>query len=201
MIPEFCQYCGTVLSIRHDCQDIIKKQLENISPAERFTYGGLGWTVLKHDAEGGTLAITTKIVGERAFGGDCNNWIESSLRAHLNDCIGVDGFLGKLLTNGASLGSFLGIVSDLTADNGETDYGTASDLIALLTCNLFRKFRLIIPPADNWYWTLTPIGYAANSSEVRVVIKRGVLGEAYIRSDFVGVRPLCRLKSEIFVSV
>ena len=37
-----------------------------------------------------------------------------------------------------------------------TDYGTATDKIALLSDKLYRMFRGIIPRVDAWCWNLTP---------------------------------------------
>jgi len=93
---------------------------------------------------------------------------------------------------------FLLITSDLTADNGQTDYGTSEDYIALLSCDLYRKHREIIPPVGNWYWTLTPM--ASNSRSARLVFSSGTLSNGSAFIGVIGVRPLCRLKSEILVS-
>ena len=83
-----------------------------------------------------------------------------------------------------------------------TDYGTATDKIALLSDKLYRMFRGIIPRVDAWCWNLTPWTCDASySCVVRVVDSSGAMGwnGAYCGNS--GVRPLCYLKSEILVSV
>ena len=83
-----------------------------------------------------------------------------------------------------------------------TDYGTATDKIALLSDKLYRMFRGIIPRVDVWCWNLTPWTCdASNSYSVRRVNSSGAMRwlNAYYGRD--GVRPLCYLKSEILVSV
>lgn len=83
-----------------------------------------------------------------------------------------------------------------------TDYGTATDKIALLSDGLYRQFRQFIPQAETWCWTLTP--WTCNpeyNAFVRYVLSSGTLdyGNAYY-GDW-GVRPLCYLESSILVSV
>ena len=92
--------------------------------------------------------------------------------------------------------------SDLTADDGMTDYGTATDKIALLSDKLYRMFRGVIPRVDAWCWNLTPWTCDPEYSySVRSVYSSGAMiwRNAYSGSN--GVRPLCYLKSEILVSV
>ena len=84
-----------------------------------------------------------------------------------------------------------------------TDYGTATDKIALLSDKLYRMFRGIIPRVDVWCWNLTPwTCEASNSCHVRGVNSSGAMDwHGACSGDYGGVRPLCYLKSEILVSV
>lgn len=65
-------------------------------------------------------------------------------------------FLDALIAEGADRAAFLDLETDLTADDGMTDYGTATDKIALISDGLYRKFRALIPKIGCWWWTLTP---------------------------------------------
>ena len=157
------------------------KKISQIETGGRFLYGGVEWVKLY--AGDGIVAISTEPVFERAFDEDNkNDWRSSSLRRELN-------------------GAFLDWESDLTADDGMTDYGTATDKIALLSDKLYRMFRGIIPRVDAWCWNLTPwTCEASDSYNVRYVHSSGAVNwyGAYVGN---GVRPLCYLKSEILVSV
>ena len=83
-----------------------------------------------------------------------------------------------------------------------TDYGTATDKIALLSDKLYRMFRGIIPRVDAWCWNLTPWTCdASDSFNVRLVLSSGALDWDFAYFGVYGVRPLCYLKSEILVSV
>jgi len=175
------------------------RQLKTLERGTQFHYGGRQWTALEHDDGGGTLCITTELTGHSAFGDDGNaDWRQSSLRAVLNDIKG--GFFADLRKSVGHMSDFLPITSNLTADNGQTDYGTSEDYIALLSCDLYRKHREAIPPVGDWWWTLTPCATSSRSSRsARCVNSDGDLfnGAAF---NGIGVRPLCRLESEILVS-
>lgn len=134
------------------------KKISQIETGGRFLYGGVEWVKLY--AGDGTVAISAEPVFERAFDEDNkNDWRSSSLRRELNGA-----FLDALVAEGADRAAFLDWESDLTADDGMTDYGTATDKIALLSDKLYRMFRGIIPRVDAWCWNLTPWTCDASSS-------------------------------------
>ena len=171
------------------------KKISQIETGGRFLYGGVEWVKLY--AGDGTVAISAEPVFERAFDeNNKNDWRSSSLRRELNGA-----FLDALVAEGADRAAFLDWESDLTADDGMTDYGTATDKIALLSDKLYRMFRGIIPRVDAWCWNLTPWTCDASySHRVRHVDSSGAMGWHYACSGYYGVRPLCNLKSSILVS-
>lgn len=146
------------------------KKISQIETGGRFLYGGVEWVKLY--AGDGTVAISAEPVFERAFDEDNkNDWRSSSLRRELNGA-----FLDALVAEGADRAAFLDWESDLTADDGMTDYGTATDKIALLSDKLYRMFRGIIPRVDAWCWNLTPWTCdASNSYDVRYVHSSGAM--------------------------
>lgn len=144
------------------------KKISQIETGGRFLYGGVEWVKLY--AGDGTVAISAEPVFERAFDeNNKNDWRSSSLRRELNGA-----FLDALVAEGADRAAFLDWESDLTADDGMTDYGTATDKIALLSDKLYRMFRGIIPRVDAWCWNLTPWTCDASySCNVRGVYSSG----------------------------
>ena len=186
-----------------------KVRLADVNPGEFFYFGGYDWVKLDtlSDLTGieTSLCLTKGIVREKAFDeGNCNDWRKSTLRKWLNDdgSDSNDGFLYQLIENEGKGATLYKITSDLTADDGMRDYGFSEDYIALLSCDLYRKYRDVIPPVDDWYWTLTPWTCSAgNSISVRVVYSDGALSHYSAYYGNRGLRPLCNLSSEIFVSV
>lgn len=173
------------------------KKLAELKLGAHFMYGGVEWVKFE-DIGAGTLCLSAGVLFHRVFDEEnCNDWRKSSLRRELNGA-----FLDALVAEGADRGAFLDWESDLTADDGMTDYGKATDKIALRSDALCRKYREITPPVDAWCWNLTPWTcdheYSCN---VRFVNSSGALGSHYACSGSGGVRPLCYLKSEISVPI
>nr|DAX63401.1 MAG TPA: hypothetical protein [Caudoviricetes sp.] len=156
---------------------------------ERFVRGGIEFVALGME-QGGVLAVAAKrLEDEMAYDENgYNDWRKSSLRKYLNEEF-VKNF---------DKGDLLPFVSDLTSDDGMTDYGTSEDFVALLSDNLYRKYRKFMPQYDTWVWTITPWschpGYA--SSE-RTVGTSGALYH-YGASYGHGVAPACIFNPEIF---
>ena len=173
------------------------KKLAELKLGAHFMYGGVEWVKFE-DIGAGTLCLAAEPVFLRAFDEEnCNDWRKSSLRRELN---GV--FLDALVSEGANRAAFLDWESDLTADDGMTDYGTATDKIALRSDALCRKYRDITPHVDAWCWNLTPWTCDASSScIVRYVDSSSALRWVSAYNGDRGVRPLCYLKSEISVSI
>lgn len=148
------------------------KKLAELKPGDRFMYGGVEWVKFE-DIGAGTLCLAAEPVFLRAFDEEnCNDWRKSSLRRELNGA-----FLDALVAEGADRAAFLDWESDLTADDGMTDYGTATDKIALRSDALCRKYREITPPVDEWCWNLTPWTCdASDSYRVRGVHSSGAMG-------------------------
>ena len=148
----------------------------------RVTYGGVKWVVL--DARPNmSLCLAEDVLKDEngevrymAFDTDNkNDFAASSVRAFLN-------------------GDFL---EELAAD-----YGTDSEKIGLITDQMYRAFRKIIPKASEDYWTCTPFSTERNGykSFVRYVNTSGALNNNNAYYGYRGVRPLCALKSDILVS-
>ena len=123
-----------------------KIKIKNLRSGERFEFCGFEW-VLLGDEQSGKLAVMADIIDEYPFDkNNKNDWRKSSLRAELNE-----KFIKKLDTD-----ALLSFVSDLTADDGLKDYGTSEDLVFLLSCDLYRKYRVVMPKYNTWVWTITP---------------------------------------------
>ncbi len=175
----------------------MKKKLNALKPGARFIYGGVDWALLELKGNE-AVAITAGCVYQRAFDRDnANDWRRSSLRKELNG-----EFLTILISEGADPAAFMEFESDLTADDGMTDYGTAWDKIALISCDLYREYRALIPKIGCWWWTLTPWTCDPEYSfSVRSVASSGAMSRDSAYYGYWGVRPLCHLQSDILVSV
>ena len=156
---------------------------------ERFVRGGIEFVALGME-QGGVLAVAAKrLEDEMAYDENgCNDWRKSSLRKYLNEEF-VKNF---------DKGDLLPFVSDLTSDDGMTDYGTSEDFVALLSDNLYRKYRKFMPQYDTWVWTITPWScLPGNANLERSVNTSGAL-YFNVASYGRGVAPACIFNPEIF---
>jgi hypothetical protein len=145
---------------------------------------------------GDYFAITADIADDLQFndkGGDgSNNWARSELRRYLNN-----DYIDHMEINTKHL---VKTRSDLTADNGDTKYGTCEDFVTLLSCDQYRKYRELVPRYSDYVWTLTPWSCSVGSaSNVRGVIPSGALYGNYATNSL-GVAPACTFNHEILIA-
>lgn len=150
-------------------------------PGETFTVEGIEFVALGIE-QGGLLAVTKEPIGEYPFDEDgCNDWRQSSIRRFLNE-EWITKF-GKAM--------LLPFVSDLTADDGMTDYGTSEDYAFLLSDALHRKYRDVLPNYDEWWWHLTPwTCVPSGATNVRDSYTSGTLSSHIARHTFGAVSGL-----------
>lgn len=152
--------------ISHETLEILRKKLckrfpeediTSLQPGEHFNFKGYEWVCLDPEhKDNGVLAIMAKPWGDEIMfypnknyaddKGNWNNYKTSNIRELLTNQLKIK--LGQ---------ENLGIhIVNLTADNGDTSYGSAVDSVFLLTCDEYRKYRDFIPYYSNWIWTATP---------------------------------------------
>lgn len=174
----------TLDMIKTVIQNAKRQDFSKIKDGEHFMYRGIEFIRLGLE-QGGVLCMTAKPIAEEAFDPDgCNNWVKSRARKKLNT-----EFLSLLDEN-----DLLPFESDLTADNGDTAYGKCVDKIGILSCDLYRKYRKIVPLFDEWMWTCTPwycgTPHSRSANVVRLVYSDGTLyfnGANYAH----GLAPAC----------
>ncbi|MDR1328466.1 MAG: DUF6273 domain-containing protein [Oscillospiraceae bacterium] len=155
------------------------KTIEDLDVGERFRFGGYDWIALDYgnlasvySIEGyARLCLMADVLKNEPFdAGNCNDWRVSSTRKYLNG-----EFLNELGDNRRKEGAALpGLdmveyTSDLTADDGLTDYGESNDLVFLLSADDYRRNRYAIPAAKGWWWLITP--YSTPNSGLPYVVR------------------------------
>ena len=168
-----------------------------IVPGSEVKYGHLTCVVLE-DFEDSLLVLSKDSIGEMPFDDEgCNNFDISSLREYLND-----GFIEELKENGADVTALCDFTIDLTSDDGLKDYGNSTNKVNLLTSDMYRKYRHLIPILVDWWWLATAHSTKSNgyAHDTRFVREDGTLtyGSAYNGGN--GVRPAFLIKSSIFES-
>lgn len=169
-----------------------------IAPSSVINYGGLDCIVLDVEQDK-ILVLAKESIGNMPFDeGNSNNFPKGTLCKYLNG-----EFIKKLKANGADTSALIPTTIDLTSDDGLKDYGETTQKIFLLTCDMYRKYRSVIPNLDDWWWLATAYSTESNgyASDARVVGSVGNLGYGDAYGGGGGVRPAFYLKSSILESL
>ena len=169
-----------------------------IAPSSVISYGGLDCIVL--DVEQNKILVLAKeSIGNMPFDeGNSNNFPKGTLCKYLNG-----EFIKTLKANGADTSALIPTTIDLTSDDGLKDYGETTQKIFLLTCDMYRKYRSIIPNLDDWWWLATAYSTESNgyAYRARIVYSDGSLDNSIAYYGHYGVRPAFYLKSSILESL
>lgn len=169
-----------------------------IAPSSVINYGGLDCIVLDVEQDK-ILVLAKESIGNMPFDeGNSNNFPKGTLCKYLNG-----EFIKKLKANGADTSALIPTTIDLTSDDGLKDYGETTQKIFLLTCDMYRKYRSVIPNLDDWWWLATAYSTESNGY---ATYARGVYSDGSLRNDNAcggdrGVRPAFYLKSSILESL
>lgn len=169
-----------------------------IAPSSVINYGGLDCIVLDVEQDR-ILVLAKESIGNMPFDeGNSNNFPKGTLCKYLNG-----EFIKKLKANGADTSALIPTTIDLTSDDGLKDYGETTQKIFLLSCDMYRKYRSVIPNLDNWWWLATAYSTESNgyARYARYVYSDGSLSYNVAYGGDVGVRPAFYLKSSILESL
>lgn len=169
-----------------------------IAPSSVINYGGLDCIVLDVEQDK-ILVLAKESIGNMPFDeGNSNNFPKGTLCKYLNG-----EFIKKLKANGADTSALIPTTIDLTSDDGLKDYGETTQKIFLLTCDMYRKYRSVIPNLDDWWWLATAYSTESNGYAYlarRVLSDGSLLNNSAYNGD-TGVRPAFYLKSSILESL
>lgn len=169
-----------------------------IAPSSVISYGGLDCIVLDVEQDK-ILVLAKESIGNMPFDeGNSNNFPKGTLCKYLNG-----EFIKKLKANGADTSALIPTTIDLTSDDGLKDYGETTQKIFLLTCDMYRKYRSVIPNLNDWWWLATAYSTESNgyADFARLVLSDGGLYYSAAYYGHYGVRPAFYLKSSILESL
>lgn len=173
-----------------------KVQLADIEQYKTFKIGDVEFIVLKQ-LDGKTFCLTRDFIAENTrFDDDTNNLANAYILKVL------DGFEEKIA---AKIGAdnMCEFEIDLTTDDGLKDYGSIKRKTGLLTDVQYRQHSEGIEQyaVDGWWWLANAVSTPRRAIQysVRCVACSGDMGISDCNYGL-GVRAVCTLKSDIFVS-
>ena len=174
-----------------------KVKLESLKAGETFYIGENGYIVLKHH-EGKTKVISRNFIAEdRKFADDTADYKTSGLRKY------TEAEIQPTIEEEVGAENLVEHTVSLTTVDGQDDYGELTCKVRPLTFDEARKYNNLIVnnDLDDWWWTCT--AWTSPNREynrsITVVLPSGCINYCICDSSN-GVRPVCILKSNIFVS-
>lgn len=176
-----------------------KKKLCEIAIGKTFKGSdGVERILLDLLPDGTALTLTRDFVyKDTQFDGNSNNYAESSIRRRLE----TEKLPELEKTFGAD--NVVEFEIDLTSDDGLDTYGKIKTKYGLLTAEQYRKYTRLIAQYKvyDWWWLATADSTTERNDSIwiRCVACGGDLYSRVCDSGY-GVRAVCILKSDIFVS-
>lgn len=174
-----------------------KVKLESLKAGETFCIGEDDYIVLEQH-EGKTKVISKDFIAEdRKFADDTVNYKTSGLRK----CIEAE--IQPTIENEVGAENLVEHRVSLETVDGQNDYGELTCKVRPITFDEARKYNNLIVnnDLDDWWWTCT--AWTSPNREynrsIAVVLPSGYILNGNCNGGF-GVRPVCILKSNIFVS-
>lgn len=174
-----------------------KVKLESLKAGETFYIGEKGYIVLKHH-EGKTKVISRNFIAkDRKFADDTADYKISGLRKY------IEAEIQPTIENEVGAENLVEHRVSLETVDGQDNYGELVCKVRPITFDEARQYNNLIVnnDLDDWWWTCT--AWTSPNREynrsIAVVRPSGrVSGNGCGNSN--GVRPVCILKSSIFVS-
>lgn len=174
-----------------------KVKLESLKAGETFYIGENGYIVLKHH-EGKTKVISRNFIAEdRKFADDTADYKTSGLRKY------IEAEIQPTIENEVGAENLVEHRVSLETVDGQDNYGELTCKVRPITFDEARQYNNLIVnnDLDDWWWTCT--AWTSPNREynrsIAVVLPSGCFNYD-ICCDSLGVRPVCILKSNIFVS-
>lgn len=176
-----------------------KKKLCEIAIGKTFKGSdGVERILLDLLPNGTALTLTRGFVFEdMQFDINSNNYAESSIRRRLE----TEKLPELEKTFGAD--NVVEFEIDLTSDDGLDTYGKIKTKYGLLTAEQYRKYTRLIAQykVDDWWWLATADSTTERNDSICIrCVACGGLMRINICGNGNGVRAVCILKSDIFVS-
>lgn len=173
-----------------------KRTLGEILVGETFKIGNIEYVVLNQNADSGTTeCISVGFINEKMrFDDNSSDFKTSDINKYLNTTY-LNWLSGEVGDD-----NIVQHDVDLTSYDNDTQYGTVACKISLLTLEQYKRYKGIIPKADNWWWLATPYSPKNYRRDVCYVYSNGDVYGRGFRCGNNGVRPFCIFKSSLFVS-
>lgn len=174
-------------------------RLSELKPGEVFEVGEHDFIVLDQDASSQTTKVISKdfMADDVTFDRNTKDYNKSSLKKM------IESDIQPIIEKAVGAENLVEHTANLASVDVQHEYEDCVCKVRPITFDEAREYNdlLVNKNLNNWWWTCTPLSTKERGWEysVAVVSPSGGIGHGnYYNYD--GVRPLCILKSHIFVS-
>ena len=174
-----------------------KVELSTLAPGDVFEIGKNDFIVLEQ------MSFETKVISKNfmaeniVYDEDSRDYNESNLKKVIEDEI------QPIIESEVGENNLVEHTVELTSVDMQHEFDDCKCKVRPITFDEARKYNNLLPnkDLDDWWWTCTPWSTAERGCKygIAVVSSAGRICSDYCYSNY-GVRPVCILKSNIFVS-
>ena len=174
-----------------------KVELSTLAPGDVFEIGKNDFIVLEQ------MSFETKVIPKDfmaeniVYDEDSRDYNESNLKKVIEDEI------QPIIESEVGENNLVEHTVELTSVDMQHEFDDCKCKVRPITFDEARKYNNLLPnkELDDWWWTCTPWSTAEREWDysMAVVSSAGSISRSHCRCN-IGVRPVCILKSNIFVS-
>ena len=174
-----------------------KVELSTLAPGDVFEIGKNDFIVLEQ------MSFETKVISKDfmaeniVYDEDSRDYNESNLKKVIEDEI------QPIIESEVGENNLVEHTVELTSVDMQHEFDDCKCKVRPITFDEARKYNNLLPnkELDDWWWTCTPWSTAERGCKYSIAVVSSAGNVNYYRCNFdVGVRPVCILKSNIFVS-
>lgn len=174
-----------------------KVELSTLAPGDVFEIGKNDFIVLEQ------MSFETKVISKDfmaeniVYDEDSRDYNESNLKKVIEDEI------QPIIESEVGENNLVEHTVELTSVDMQHEFDDCKCKVRPITFDETRKYNNLLPnkELDDWWWTCTPWSTAERGCKYSIAL---VSSAGYVNGDYCdvdrGVRPVCILKSNIFVS-
>lgn len=186
-----------IVKLLEEAEKANKVQLSELKPGEVFKIGKHDFIVLEQK-NGATKVISKGFMAEDiVFAEDTRDYSKSNLKKV------IESDIQPIIEAELGADNLVEHIVDLTSVDMQHEFEPCTCKVRPITFDEARQYNNLIvnKELDDWWWTCTPWSTTERGSRyaIAVVFSSGNFYLNFCDCDF-GVRPVCILKSNIFVS-
>lgn len=174
-----------------------KVDLSSLNPGETFKIGENNFIVLEQYFDRTKVISKNFMAEDVVFDDNTINYAESNLKEV------IEKDIQPIIESEIGEDNIIEHSVDLVSVDMQLEFPNYNCKVRPITFDEARKYNDLLPNdnLDDWWWTCTPWSTSERgwNRSIAVVSSSGYFGRNYCNNYF-GVRPVCILKSNIFVS-